>query len=76
MFEKTVSFFENTDNQILTFTVIVLFFVIMGNFLQWNLNSIVQFILYAFFGLFLMLVIITAILLIINFVSGNNAPDS
>ena len=75
MFEKTVSFFENTDNQILTFTVIVLFFVIMGNFLQWNLNSIVQFILYAFFGLFLMLVIITAILLIINFVSGNNAPD-
>jgi hypothetical protein len=76
MLEKTVSFFEKTDNQILTLTVIVLFLVIAGNFLQWNLNAIVQFILYVFFGLFLLLVIITALLLIKNFVSGNNAPDS
>jgi hypothetical protein len=76
MLEKTVSFFEKTDNQILTFTVIVLFFVITGNFLQWNLNAIVQVILYAFFGIFLLLVIITALLLIKNFVSGNKAPDS
>jgi hypothetical protein len=76
MFEKTLSFFEKTDNQILTFTVIVLFFVIAGNFLQWNLNTIVQVILYAFFGIFLLLVIITTLLLIKNFVSGNKSPDS
>jgi hypothetical protein len=76
MLEKIVSFFEKTDNQFLTFTVLVLFFVITGNFLQWNLNAIVQVILYAFFGIFLLLVIITALLLIKNFVSGNNAPDS
>jgi|WetSurMetagenome_2_1015567.scaffolds.fasta_scaffold01247_21 hypothetical protein len=76
MFEKILSFFEKTDNQILIFSVIVLSFVVAGNFLQWNLNTIFQVILYVFFGIFLLLVIITTLLLIKNFVSGNKTPDN
>jgi|GEM_PF-3282942 len=76
MFERAELYIEKPDNQILLAAVLLLFLILAGNFLQWNLHAIVMFILYIFFSIFLLLVVITAVLLVINFIHGNRPSEN